>query len=130
MLERLKQEFLISDDVVKVKLEQLLTKALPFCGVDPKGRVHFKFDEIGSKNRVGLALVARRLVSELDHIFVDTLSIAGLVESTGLDEKQVRARLSELVRERVAESPSRGEYRASPHRMEKFLDALGQKRKS
>jgi hypothetical protein len=124
VLEKLKQQFLITDDLIKVNLEQLLTKALPFCAVDPKGRVHLKSTTLGSKNKIRLVLVARKLASELDSKFPATLSITDLVDSTGLSENQVRARTSELVRERFAESPSRGEFRASPHKIEPFLDQI------
>jgi hypothetical protein len=124
VLEKLKQEFLISDDVAKVQLEQLLTKALPLCAVDQKGRVHFKSTDLSSKNKVALALAARRLASELDEKFPATLSVAELSDSTGLSHAQVRARASELIRERFAESPSRGTFKALPHKLEHFLNTV------
>ena len=52
------------------------------------------------------------------------VSIAELGEGTGLEANQVSARSLEVVKERFAESPRRGVFRAFPAKIEAFLKSL------
>jgi len=51
------------------------------------------------------------------------MSLAELATKSGMAENQIRARASELVKERFATSPKVGFYAAVPHNVEGLLDS-------
>ena len=123
-LEDLKRKFIVDEDVLKTRLEALVEKALPFCVVGQNGFVHITAEGLSGKDRIKLALAARALASELMENTSAAISVSELSKMAGLPENQVRARCKDLVSERYADSPARGTFRALPHKLESFLNAL------
>jgi hypothetical protein len=123
-IEELKGQFIIEEDVVKRRLESLLTEALQHCVVDKKGTVHINDARMGSLSKLKLVLTARYLASQLDSAISASVSSAEIAQSTGLPVGQVYARAKDAVGEKFAESVGRGVFRAMPHKIEPFLDSL------
>lgn len=122
--EELKRKFIVGGDILKLRLEELVTKALRHCVVAENGTVHITSTSLGAKDKIKLVLAARSVAAQLaDGINAD-VSVAELGASTGLPENQIRARANEVVKEHFATSPSRGAYSANPHKIEPFLDSL------
>ena len=124
-IEELKSKFIVDDDVVAERLEQILQKALQHCVVDKKGNVHINNTKMSATNKVKLVLAARRLASQLDESIPANVSPAEIAANTGMAQNIARARLSESVNAKFAESSERGAFRAIPHKIEAFLDELG-----
>jgi len=122
--EELKRKFIVSIDVLKERLEPLVTKALDHCVVADNGTVHVTSKHLGPKDRIRLVLAARSLAAQLTDDMSPEVSVRDLVSSTGIPENQIRARANELVKERFATSAKRGLYVANPHRIEPFLGSL------
>ena len=124
-IDELKKQFLVDEDVVKERIENLLTKVLPHCVVDKKGTVHINDSKMSGPNKFKLVLCARYLASQLDAKISSAVPIADVETSTGLPASQVRARAKDAVDCKFAETDSQGVYRAKPHKIEAFLDSLG-----
>jgi hypothetical protein len=123
-IEELKRKFLVDEDVVKARLENLLTKVLQHCVVDKKGRVHINDAKMSGPNKFKLALSARYLASQLDAAISGSVSSAEITDSTGLPAEQVAARAKDAIDKKFAESVGRGVYRAIPQKIDPFLDSL------
>jgi hypothetical protein len=127
-IEELKREFLVDEDVLKVRLEPLVRKALQHGKIDKQGQVLITNESLSAKDRIMFALAARAIGTELEPAISASVSAAELVKYTGLPANQVRARCTELVESRLVESPERGVYRVVPHKIEAFLDGLSSSR--
>jgi hypothetical protein len=123
-IETLREKFIVDSATIKAKLEDLITKALVFCVVGEDGVVHITSPKLNAKQKVKLVLSARMLASQLTPNIAAETGVADLVKSTGIDENQLRARTNEIVKERFANSPARGVFRANAHKIEEFLDSL------
>jgi hypothetical protein len=122
--DQLRKQFIVGADVLKERLESLITKALKHCVVAENGTVHINSKSLSAKDKLKLVLAARSLAAQLaDDISAD-VSVPDLAASTGLAENQIRARANEIVKERFATSPRRGTYTANAHKIEVFLDSL------
>lgn len=122
--EQLRKQFIVGADVLKERLESLITKALKHCVVGENGTVHINSKSLGAKDKIKLVLVARSLAAQLADDIAAEVSVSELAASTGLAENQIRARANEVVKERFATSPTRGSYLVNSHKIEGFLDSL------
>jgi hypothetical protein len=128
-LEDLRSKFIVDDDVLRGRLETIVTKALRYCVIDKKGNVHFNDSKLTTRQRMRLTLAARALAAQMDEKISPEVSVDELVASTGLPRDQVRARAAELVRTKLARSPRAGIYAAVPYRVEALIDsAAGEKK--
>jgi len=125
-IEELRSKFIVSDDVLKARIEALVEKALNHCLVAEDGLVHIMDKALPAKDKIKLVLVARALAAQLDEKFDSNVSVDDLVRSLGIEPNQLRARANEIVKERFARSIERGVYAANPHRIEGFLESLSQ----
>jgi hypothetical protein len=123
-IEELRKKFIVSDDVLKARIESLIEKALNHCLVAEDGLVHISDKNLPAKDKIKLVLVARVLAAQLDEKFASDVPLDDLVRSTGIEPNQLRARANEVVKERFARSVRRGVYAANQHRIEPFLDSL------
>lgn len=123
-LEDLRSKFIVDDDVLKVKLETLVNKALHHCVIDKKGNVHFNNAKLTTREKMKLTLAARAVAAQLDGKISPDVSVDELIASTGLPRDQVRARAAELVKARLARSEKTGVYTAIPHRVEDLIDSI------
>jgi hypothetical protein len=123
-IDALKSRFIVDDDVINARLEVLVTKALEHCVVDKRGKVHVNNIKLASRDKLKLALAARQLASQLEPTIPSQMSVNDLMESTGLPRDQVRARMSEIVKERFAVPSDSGVFSAVLHKIESFLDSL------
>ena len=125
-LESLKSKFIVDDEAIASRLETLVSKALTHCVVDRRGRVHVNNDKLSTRDKLKLSLAARQLASRLDSNISAEMTVDDLIESTGLPRDQVRARMSEVVKERFAIAAEAGVFSAALHKVEAFLDSLKQ----
>src|SRR5262249_24420994 len=125
-LEKLKEQFLVDDDVPNEKLEQLIQKALPHCMVRKNGAVDLRRSDLSGKQQVKLTLSARFLAAKLDDSVLSDVTVEQLDEYTELPEDEAAERAKEWLDERFAERSSTGSYKARPLKIEEFLNALCQ----
>ena len=123
-LDKLKEQFLVDDDVRTERLEQLIRQALPHCVVDRKGGVHLRGPDRSGKDQVKLVLAGRLVASKLDEAVSSDVSVDQLAEYTGLPKNQAAARAKECLDEKFAERSARGSYKARVNKVEEFLNAL------
>lgn len=122
--EELRKKFIVGADVLKDRLEPLVTKALQHCKVVENGIVHVTSNSLGAKEKIKLVLTARSLAAQLDDDMSAEMRVSELVASTGFPDNQIRARCNELVKERFARSVKRGVFVANAHKIEEFLNSL------
>lgn len=123
-LEELKDQFIVADDVIRVRLEPIVAKALKHCVIDKTGQVHISDKQLSGKQQVMLTIAARAIASQLDPAMSATVTVSEIAKYTGLPENQVRARAQDLVSSKLAASPQRGVFRAVFHKVEAFLDTI------
>jgi hypothetical protein len=123
-IEELKRQFIVDEDVLKSRLEPVITKALHHCRIDKTGQVLITNPKLSAKDRVLLVLVARVVAAQLDTGIRPDVTVAEICNYTGLPSNQVRARGKDVIQGKFAEGRGPGVYRAVPHRVEAFLDAL------
>ncbi len=124
-IEELKSRFLVSSDLSEAQMHSLLELAVNHCAVDAAGNVEIKDRTLKAKDKLMLVLSARRIAHALEDSIISEVTITELSQNAGVAEEQVRARASELIKERQVEMISRGVYRALLHRIEPFLRQLG-----
>jgi hypothetical protein len=123
-LEELRSQFLVSTSLSEAKMVALLQLAVNHCAVDAKGNVEIKIASLPSKDKLMLVMVARLIAHHLDESIPAEVTADELTRNAHVAIEQVRARTSDLVRERQIEVVSRGVYRALLHRIEPFLKGL------
>jgi hypothetical protein len=123
-LEELKNRFLVSESLSETKMLRLLELAVDHCAVDAKGNVEIKNSSLPAKDKLMLVLVARLIAHNLDETISADVTAEELVRNARIASEQVRARTSDLVKDRQIETASRGVYRAMLHRIEPFLRDL------
>lgn len=123
-LDKLKEQFLVDDEVRVERLEQLVRKALPHCVVDKKGTVHLKRADRPGKELVKLVLAGRLVASKLDETQSGEVTVEQLADYTGLPKNQAAARAKECLDEKFADRSARGSYKARVNKVEEFLNAL------
>ena len=123
-IEDLKKKFIVDDDVLKNRLEEIATKALEHCVVDKKGNVHFNSSNLSAREKLSLILAARARASQMDETIKSDVSMAELTLSSGLPEKQITARIAELAKDKLVASSKKGIYSAVPHKVEALLNSV------
>lgn len=123
-IEELKKQFIVDENVLKSRLEPVVTKALVHCRIDKDGRVEIRNTRLSGKEQLKLTLAARLIGAEMDPAISPEVSVAEITRFTGLPANQVRARGKDAIEEKFAQSPRSGIYRALPHKIETFLDGL------
>jgi len=123
-IEELKKQFIVDEDVLRARLEPLVTKALNHCKLDKQGQVLILNHDLRARDQIMLVLSARAIGAQLDPAMSANVTAAELAKYTRLPADQVRARSTDLVKSRLAESPERGVFRAIAHKVEAFLDAI------
>lgn len=123
-IEELKKQFIVDDeDVLKSRLEPIISKALAHCQMDRKGQVRIS-TKLSGKEQVKLVLAARAIASQIDESILGEVSVDEISRFTGLPSNQVRARVKDAVEDRFAQCSKAGVYRALPHKVERFLDSI------
>jgi hypothetical protein len=123
-IEELKKQFIVDDDVLKARLEPIVRKALAHCRIDKKGQVLITDSKLSGGEQVRLTLAARAIGSQMDSTVPSEVTVPEIAKFTGLPANQVRARGKDAIKDKFAESPKAGTYRAMPHKIEPFLDSL------
>jgi len=126
-IEELKKQFIVDEDVLKVRLEPIVTKALSHCRIDKIGQVLITNSKLSGKQKVWLTLAARAIGAQMDASISAEVTVAELEKFTGLPANQVRARGKDAIEDRFAESPRAGVYKAMPHKIEGFLETISVK---
>lgn len=123
-LEELKKKFIVDDDVLKARLQTIVSKALDHCQLDKHGQVLISNTKLSGRDKVKLTLAARAIAAQLDPKISPEVTGPEIGKYTGLPINQVRARAKEAVDDKFAESTQAGTYRAMPHKIESFLDSI------
>lgn len=123
-MEELKKQFIVDEDVLKARIEPIVTKALRHCRLDKSGQVLITNGKLSGKQKVRLTLAARAIASQMDSTIMADVTVAEIENFTGLPANQVRARGKDAIADRFADSPKAGVYRALSHKIEDFLDSI------
>lgn len=123
-IEELRKQFIVDEDVLKVRLEPIVTKALAHCRIDKTGQVLITNSKLSGKQKVWLTLAARAIGAQMDDQISSEVTVAEIEKYTGLPANQVRARGKDAIEEKFAESPRAGVYKAMPHKVEGFLESI------
>lgn len=125
-LAKLKEQFLVDEELDSNKLAVLVEKALEFCVVSKKGAVDIRRGGFSGPERVRLVLGSRLIASKLDSAVSPDVTAEELSKYANLPPEQVRARVKDCIDDGFAErgESGRGNYRARQHRVEGFLDSL------
>ena len=123
-LEELRKSFIVDEDALRAQLEPLVTTASQHCLVGSNGEVHIKSSRLAGAKKVMLVLAARAIASRLEPEIAAEVGVAEISKYTGIPDNQIRARGKDLIKARLAESPSRGVYRAIFQKVDRFLSEL------
>lgn len=123
-IEELKKQFIVDDDVLKTRLEPIVTKALAHCRIDKNGQVLITNKNLSGKEQVKLVLAARAIASQMDSSISPEVGADEISRFTGLPANQVRARVKDAIEDRFAQSPKAGVYRALSYKVEGLLDGF------
>jgi hypothetical protein len=123
-LEELKKQFVVDEDALRARLEPVVEKALRHCRIDKAGQVQIFNRRLSTKDQVKLTLAARAIGAQLDSQISAGVTIAHIAKFTGLPENQIRARANDAIKDKFAESPEAGVFRAISNKIEPFLDGI------
>jgi hypothetical protein len=123
-VEELRRKFIVDVDAVRSRLEPVVAKAMAHCQISQDGQVLISNPNLSTRDQVALVLVARTIASELDPSISPDVTVGEIAKYLNLPRNQIRARAGEVVRAKVAHASKPGKYRATPHRVEAFLDSL------
>lgn len=123
-LEDLKSQFLVSSSLSETKMLGLLELAIRHCVVDGRGNVEIKTSSLTARDKIMLILAARYIAHHLEESIPMDVTAEEIVKNAFVAPEQVRARTSDLVRDKMIEVPARGVYRALAHKLESFLRDL------
>jgi hypothetical protein len=123
-LQELKSQFLVSDDLTEGRMLLLLEVAVKHCVVDSSGAVHIKNNSLKARDKIMLILIARLIASNLNQNIAAEVSAEELSKNAAVALDQVRARASDLIKEKMISTVGRGLYKAQLHKAEPFLRGL------
>ncbi len=123
-LEELKKQFVVDEDATRSRLEGLVREIMKHCVVDKRGVVHITNQKLTVKDKLRVALCARWIGAQLESSISPTISIDELALATGISRDQVRARCSELIKEKFATAPQQGIFQVIAYKAQPFLLAL------
>jgi hypothetical protein len=127
-LEELKSQFLVSSSLSEAKMLSLLRMAIEHCAVDQRGHVEIKTQGLTSRDKIVLILAARYIAHHLDESIHADVTAEEIAKNALIAPDQVRARTSDLVRDKMIESSGRGVFRALAYKIEPFLNGLAPNR--
>lgn len=125
-LEELKKQFIVDEDILRERLEPVVSKALKHCRIDKNGQVLITNGKLSAKNRIKLVIAARAIAAQLDANIASEVTASELTKFTGLPANQVRARGSDAIKEKFAQSSRAGVYQAIAYKVEPFLDEISE----
>jgi hypothetical protein len=131
-LKELKSKFIIyQGQFEEERTPMLIEKVLKFVRVSKDGKVIFQTrGALNNINQVKLVLVARFLANKLEPSISSEVSVNEIVDFTGIEIKQVSARLSTFVNERFAIRSERGVFSVAPFFVEVFLNEIDKRSNS
>ena len=136
-LEELEKEFILSEDMEREDLEELISRILDMCKIDKNGFVVIRKPSLTIPQRILLVLSARYLANKLQQKLdrempIDetckTMDIANMLKEK---DTVIRVRLKELKDAKKVISPERGVFKIAPYEIKDFLTELeGAQKKS
>lgn len=123
-LEDLRKQFIVSEDTPLAGLESIVRVLKDYAVVTEAGHVHIVRAGLTLRVQIQMVLVSRAIAAKLDKAIPSVVSLDELQQSLRVGREQLRARISDLVRERFAEALGGGTYRVSSHQIEQFVDRL------
>ncbi len=130
-LESLEEKFIRKEDLEEEKIGELIEEIRNYATVDKNGFVKINHDlDLSQRKIVWLVLSVRYLANKLqsrlnreDPIRAE-MKASDIAEILKKNKTTISARLKELYEDGRAEKPSRGVYRANPHKIKKLLEDL------
>ena len=117
------KRILIDEDAV---FERLVDRASNLFKIDKSGDIIFLIPKARLTHRqtIALVLLGRYFAAELGILETDTMTSNDLSPYINTDKKSITARLADLKKEGVIQSPDRGAFRVSILGVNKVLDEL------
>ena len=121
--KELLQQMLIDDEGL---LEKVVERAQRVFKIDRNGNIIFLVSrsKLSQRQEIALALLGRHFATELGIIDSDVMTAGEIANVVEPDKTSVSARLNELKREQVVESPARGQFRISILGADRVLDEI------
>jgi predicted mannosyl-3-phosphoglycerate phosphatase (HAD superfamily) len=124
-LDKLSEQFLVSEEPSRDRLGGLIQRLLPHCVVRKNGTVDITHSDRPGKELVKLVLSARLVASKLKgSSVISEVTAEEISEYTGLPKNQAAARAKESVDDKFAERVGRGSYRARLQKVEQFVQGI------
>lgn len=124
-LEKLKTEFIVDENKYnEERVPQQIKRLLKFARVGTGGKVFVEPRNLSPDYRLKVILVARFLANKLHLEINPQITIEELSEYSHLDKDQVRARMSNIVRQKFAKRVDKGIFIVLPFQINKFIEEL------
>lgn len=129
-LEELEKDFILSDDMEREDIKELISRILKMCKIDAQGYVAIRKPDLTIAQRIMLVLSARYLANKLQHKLsrespIDetckTMDIANMLKEK---DTVIRVRLKELKDAKKVLSSKRGVFKIAPYEIKDFLAEL------
>jgi len=126
---RVREKFFEEREYNKEYVLRFIERIADFVTVNPKTQeVNIIKSKLTTKEKVCLVVIARFLANQLEEGISPEVTIEEVARYTRIDEPQVRARLSELVDERVLYRVAKGVYSVrSFSAIEKWVNSIIEK---
>jgi hypothetical protein len=123
MKKEILQEMLIDEEEI---FQSMVGKAKKVFRIDKRGNVifHVPRKELTQRQIVALQLLGRYFAHELEIVSSELVTADELVALVGADKKSITARLHDLKKEHLIDSPERGNFRISILGADKILDEV------
>lgn len=122
MGEKIRNRMMVDENTI---IEQLLEEASKYIQLDSLGRIYLRnVEKLRAIDLIALVLLGKRLAKEAKLVPNEFATIDQIVSLTGLKEKVITARLSELKKDGIIESESRGQYGLIMGNMRKVLSEI------
>lgn len=121
--KKILEGILIDEDAI---YEGLVEKAKKIFRLNPRGQIVFLVprDSLTQRQLVATFLIGRLFARELEIVNSEIVTADDLSVLMATDKKSVTARLHDLKKEHIVESPGRGQFSISISGADKILDEI------
>jgi len=124
MSDDIRNQFIVTDDFNKQKVEEQARKAIKFGRITSDGTVIIDAKNLPKVQQLRLCLVIRYIAHCLNDEIPGTVSPSGLVKVLGQRTEAIGSGLSKLASEGFAKREAHGEYSIHSYKIDSFLEDL------
>lgn len=129
LMEKIKEKFIVPENIDEKRIEEFITRLLPFCKVTKSGAVIIEKSELTNVEKIEISLLARYLANRVDSGISAEVNGEELSNSLIISKEQVLARLKDLKDKKFVFRISKGIYKVNPLKIDSYLKSLENKYK-